>query len=171
MHRTIVQDAGVDGSALCLSCWHFRRQAFLENEFHVFCVCPEYAKPRQELLGSLGHAASLNTHDDMLALLSGSQPSVLAALGRFCVRSRQSRRKLKILLESYSQQVEVNSFACRRAAWKFKRRPTCRHGVLFSRIPPTGCKCMSSSFDESDWTEARFMPAQQQAADHCGRAV
>ena len=62
-------------------------------------------------------------------------------------------------LESINEQVENQSFAVRRAAWRFKRRSSCRHGVLFLRVPPGGCKCMAATSQESDWELARFMPS------------
>jgi len=51
-HIILARDAGVDCQSVCLSCWHFRREVFLEDELHVVCVCPEYRRARQELLNS-----------------------------------------------------------------------------------------------------------------------
>ncbi len=50
LHAALVDDAGIVGSSVCLACWHFRRLAVLEDEFHCVCVCPEHDKARQELV-------------------------------------------------------------------------------------------------------------------------
>ena len=67
---------------------------------------------------------------------------------------------LKIIFERLNDQVASKGFAVRRAAWKLKKRPCCRHGVLFSSLPEDGCKCMPTpSSLEADWEHAKFMPA------------
>ena len=154
-----VQDGGAQAGTVCLPCWHFRRQVFKETEYHVLCVCPEYSHARQQFLHSLGPNASLDTHSQMIQMLSSHSSDTLQQVGRYCVRVRQKRRKLKLMLESYSNEFEARSYSCKRVAWKIKRRPSCRHGVLFSHLPVGGCSCMSESYLEADWTHAKFMPA------------
>ena len=56
-------------------------------------------------------------------------------------------------------QVETKNFAAKKAAWRFKGKFTCRHGVLFSASPPGGCKCMCATSVPGDWQHARFMPS------------
>ena len=142
---------------MCLACWHFRREAFLENEFHVICACPEYTAARQEYIAS---GARLNQNADVIAALSCNSKSGAELIGKLCIRIRQKRRRLKLLLEHLSEAVANKSFACRRAAWRLRELPACRHGILFARMPAQGCNCMrieSSSAD--DWEGARFMPS------------
>ena len=67
---------------------------------------------------------------------------------------------IKVTLESLNEAVSKKSFAGKRAAWRFKGRACCRHGVLFTSMPVEGCKCMMiASSTDSDWEQARFMPA------------
>ena len=136
-----IQGALESTSAVCLPCWHFRRHAVLEDEFHILCACPEYSNMRQEFLLQSPDGTTLDTHTDMLQAFSGQR--LQEAMGNFLHRVRQRRRKLKLLLERYDRQFAVQSYAVRRAAWRFKRRFACRHGVLFSVLPAGGCKCMS----------------------------
>jgi len=157
-HLTLVNDAAVDKSVVCLSCWQFRRQVSREDEYHLICVCPEYSRPRQELLSSLPEGRTLNTFTDVSWLLSGVDPLVMAALGRFCVRARQQRRQLRLLLERLNHKVETGSLIAKRAAWRLRRRPVCRHGVFFTALPPGGCKCLQATTTEADWENARLMP-------------
>ncbi len=158
-HLALTQDASVDSCSVCLSCWHFRRQAVLEDEFHLFCACPEYEKTRQELLNSLPDERHLNTFNDVVCLLSARDPPVFRGVARFCIRSRQRRRQLKLLLEQFSHQIETCSFPCKKAAWRLRRRPSCRHGVLFSSMPEHGCKCLAPKSSDADWALAKFMPS------------
>ena len=39
-HEIVAQDAGAEPGNVCMACWHFRRIAALEDEFHALCVCP-----------------------------------------------------------------------------------------------------------------------------------
>ena len=158
-HLEAVAEAGATCTTICLPCWHFRRDAHLEDEFHMICSCPEYDKPRLALKASLPPSGTLNSQADVLDLLSGSSEVALASFGRFCARARQIRRSLKLVLEQDSSNVERKAFSCKRVAWKLRRRPACRHGVLFTRLPAGGCKCMAPHSSEADWTDAKFMPA------------
>jgi hypothetical protein len=46
-----------------------------------------------------------------------------------------------------------------KAAWRFKGKYSCRHGVLFRSAPAGGCKCMSiSGSSDADWEHAVYMP-------------
>ena len=36
----LAEDAGVDGSRVCLDCWHSRREIYLEEELRVLMLCP-----------------------------------------------------------------------------------------------------------------------------------
>ena len=47
-HISIVQDTGIAADTLCLPCWHHRRDIFLDDEFHLVCVCPEYHRQRTD---------------------------------------------------------------------------------------------------------------------------
>ena len=144
---------------VCLACWHLRRYIVLEDEFHVLCSCPEYDKVRRALMHALAPDFHLNTLQDVLHLLSGATPSATEAFGIFLARARQTRRKLKLKLEDFSRTLEASSFAARRAAWRMRRKPACRHGVLFTRLPASGCRCMARSSEDADWQHAKFMPA------------
>ena len=141
---------------ICLACWHHRREAFFENDYHVLCVCPEDAAARQEFMSS---GIALDQHSDMMRALQCNNKAEAERLAKFLVRTRQIRRKLKVAFEKHNETVLKNSFAAKRAAWRLKGRPCCRHGVLFTRLPDSGCKCMTmSTSSESDWEHARFMP-------------
>ena len=157
-HREKAEEAGVNADSVCLHCWHFRREAALEDEFHVICVCPAYHRARAQLLSSLPPETTLNTSADMCQLFSSDDVQSLTALGRFLVSVRQTRRKSKLRLEHLSQRLQTRMFTVRKAVWHFKGRPSCRHGVLYTQLPPTGCKCMADSSLEADWQFAKFMP-------------
>jgi len=157
-HNTLTHDAAVNNSSVCLSCWHFRRNAFLEDEYHTLCVCPEYDKLRQDLLLGMPPGTTFDTWSGLLNVLSESSESALTTLGIFCTRLRQHRRHLKLLFERFNYKVETRSLNAKRAAWRMKRRPSCRHGVLFNKLPVSGCPCMDKDADPSVWDEARFMP-------------
>ena len=101
----------------------------------------------------------MNTYSDMLDALSGQSGQNLVALGSFLAQARQRRRRLKIQFERYSQQVSQQSFLVRKAAWRFKGKYSCRHGVLFGSAPAGGCKCMSIPISsDADWEHAVYMP-------------
>ena len=149
-------EAGCTENTVCLACWHHRREAFLENDFHVLCVCPEYSAARQDFIAASGIA--LNQNSDMMKALQCSHKADAEHLAKFLVRTRQIRRKLKVVFEKHHETVLKNSFAAKRAAWRFNWRACCRHGILFTRLPTGGCKCMTTSTSsESDWELARFM--------------
>ena len=101
----------------------------------------------------------MNTREDLCNLVSLGANDRGAAVGEFLVRIRQIRRKRKVYFESLSDKMLMKNFAGKRAAWRLRRRPSCRHGVLFTALPENGCKCMSLDSCEADWREARFMPA------------
>jgi hypothetical protein len=158
-HLRLTDDAGVTPSSVCLACWHFRRTAILEDEFHVVCVCPQYQRSRLQLSAHLPNSLTLNSRVDLCKLLSTSDAGILTAFGEYLVNVRQQRRKLKLNFERLDDRVRTKSFAVKRTAWRLKRRPSCRHGVLFSQLPIGGCKCMSAASSDEDWHYARFMPA------------
>jgi len=151
------RDSVTDVSSICLPCWHFRRVAVIEDEFHIMCSCPEYQGLRDELQSHTGIA--LNTQVDMMQALSGHDKSRTQAVGKFLFQLRQRRRKMKLLLERYNHQIETQAFAVRKAAWRFKGKHCCRHGVFFSQRPEGACKCMDvASSVASDWQYAQYMP-------------
>jgi len=157
-HLLRLQDVSISGDTVCLSCWHHRRSLHIEDEFHVMCCCPEYSRPRQELLASLPADGKLDTWQDIGQVLSGSCSPTLSAAARFCMRARQRRRQMKLLFERYRDKIECTGFVAKRAAWRMRGRPVCRHGVLFTRMPATGCKCLDPSSVSADWSSARYMP-------------
>ena len=110
-------------------------------------------------MSSLPPGFSLDNTQDVLRIFSGASPSVINALGVFLSRIRQIRRRLKLRLEQCNKQLESTSFHVKRAAWKWKKRPTCRHGILFSQLPPGGCQCMGLHSDPSVWKFVCYMPA------------
>ena len=149
-------EAGCEDNTVCLSCWHYRRKAFLENEFHVICVCPEYERARQDFIAT---GIPLNHTDDMMKIFRCSSKTEAEQVARFLVRTRQLRRKLKANLTILNETVLRKSFAAKRAAWRFKGHASCRHGVLFRTLPENGCRCMTmAGSSDHDWEQARFMP-------------
>ena len=123
----------------------------------MLCVCPEYSAARQDFLAE---RSTLNTYADMMAALSCNYTADAERLGALLIRMRQERRKLKSVLERLNEQIVTRAFAARRAAWKLRKKPSCRHGVLFTSLPTNGCKCMSlSSSSAADWEHEQFMPA------------
>ena len=159
IHLDIVRDAGVVDTTVCLACWHYRRSVFLEDEFHVACICPEYSRARNHLLANLPADMSLDSYADLCSMISHPDPKVTSLVAEFLWTARQHRRKLKLIFERLDNRYLTKNFACKRAAWRFHRKPSCRHGVLFSQLPESGCKCMSSSSTEADWQDARYMAA------------
>ena len=96
----------------------------------------------------------------MIKILSSQDMQLTRKVGEFMVRVRQKRRHMKLKFEALNTAVLTRGFACRRAAWRFKKRFACRHGVLFIHAPTHGCKCMSiDESSDADWESARFMPA------------
>ena len=87
LHLSLARDADVNRASVCLACWHFRRQLFLEDEFHVACVCPAYGGARTDLLLHLGPTSPLNSGRQLLHALSGSDPPTFQAVGCFLVRA------------------------------------------------------------------------------------
>jgi hypothetical protein len=123
------------------------------------CVCPEYTSARQRLLSQLPEGTAISSYRDLLQLMSNSDRTVTNAFALFLTNVRQTRRKLKADFERINEQVCTKSFASKRAAWRLKGKPSCRHGVMFSALPHNGCKCLLPSTSPADWSQARFMPA------------
>ena len=123
------------------------------------CVCPEYVRARTSLLSQLPLGYTLNSVTDLCKLLSSGDASKMSAVGTFLVRARQTRRRLKNTLEQLNEKFNAQCFASERAAWRLKGKPCCRHGVLFTEFPPAGCKCMNTDSADSDWANAKYMPA------------
>ena len=96
---------------------------------------------------------------DLLALMSCSDAPALTLFGQFLVEVRQRRRKLKLTFERFENRVCTQSFACKRIVWRWRGKPSCRHGVLFTQLPADGCKCMSPVTCLEDWQHAHYMPA------------
>ena len=144
---------------VCLPSWHFRRQAVLEDEFHVACVCPSYQRARQAFLNKTPPDVALNRQLDLCRLLSLGDTVYSEALGQFLLSVRQTRRKLKVDFERFNDRVCTRSFSCKRVAWRLRGKYCCRHGVLFRHPPTHGCKCMSPSLLDEDWSHAASMPA------------
>ena len=161
-----VLEAGGAANTICLACWHHRREAFLEDEFHVLCVCPEYAGARRDFIIT---GATLNHHLDMMQILQCRNKVQAEHLATFLIRTRQTRRKLKVEFESLNDAVTKKSFVAKRAAWRFRGRACCRHGVLFITMPLNGCRCMAvSNSTEGEWAQARFMPALNHLLEFVG---
>ena len=158
-HQAALRDAGSDRNTICFACWHRHRRVYLEDEFHCVSVCPEYSSSRQRLLCQLPAGTAINSYADLLQLMSSTDIAVTNAFALFLASVRQTRRKLKADLERINEQVCTKSFASKRVAWRLRGKPTCRHGVLFSALPPNGCKCLMSVTSPADWSQARFMPA------------
>ena len=131
----------------------------MEDEFHVLCVCPEYAKPRADLLDQLAEQFTLNSTNDLLQLISTCDAVTMRAVGSFLVRVRQTRRRLKNSFEQLNEKFNVHSFASKRVAWRLRGKASCRHGVLFAQLPASGCKCMNTDSTDMDWIHAKHMPA------------
>ena len=125
----------------------------------MICECPEYRQARADFLEVASPMHTLNTLSDILSVLSSSNHAVVQALGSFLARTRQARRRLKLQLEKHDKDFTVSCFSARRAAWRLRGKPSCRHGVLFSLLPVGGCRCMTPTAADTDWQGARFMPA------------
>ena len=147
---------------VCLACWHLRRISVQEDEFHIACVCPEYRNARRDLLTHLQPGVNLNCIKDLLDILSGNDTVALRAAAQFLLRALQTKRRQKLNLERLSSRLESASFAGKRAAWRLKRKPCCGHGVLFTKLPPLGCQCMSATTTPEAWQDACFMPSLDQ---------
>ena len=103
---------------------------------------------------------ALNNHLDMTQILQCTNKMQAEHLATFLIRTRQTRRKLKVEFESLNDAVTKKSFVAKRAAWRFRGRACCRHGVLFITTPLNGSRCMAvSNSTEGEWAQARFMPA------------
>ena len=156
-HRNQLEAFDENCSTVCLACWHFRREVYLENEQHILATCPEYMRARQQLAAALNREVA--THQDALEILVDSDKEHFQATARYLAQARQIRRRNKAIFESYQQQLTSKSFAAKRIAWRLKGKHACRHGVLFTRAPPSGCKCMATSSEAADWELACYMPA------------
>ena len=123
----------------------------------MICVFPEYPAACQQFLSSGG---AFDTKTDMIAALAYKSKAEGKQVGDALGRIRQTRRRLKLKFERFQETVLRKSFACRRAAWRLKRRASCPHGVLFTTLPANGCQCMNlQQSTDADWTLARLMPA------------
>ena len=129
-------------------------QVFLEDEFHMACVCPAYSTARTDFLRQLGPSYSLESLLQLLHVMSGCSSAVSQAAGCFLVRIRQIRRRRKLEFERLHRKTEVQCFSAKRIAWRMRRKQACRHGVLFTVAPLGGCKCMTPSAPELDWAQA-----------------
>lgn len=159
-HMERAREAEVGPEAVCMSCDHFHRQPALEDEFHAACVCPAYQRARLELSGALASGISLHSTSDLCKLLaSGKVPGRMTAVGTLLIHVRQTRRKSKSKFEQLDERLRNHSAAIRRTARRLRRRPSCRHGVLFTQLPSNGCKCMADTSTEADWQNTRCMPA------------
>ena len=95
----------------------------------------------------------------MLHLLSaGAASGNMDATAIFLIKVRQIRRRLQLKFERHQEQILKHGFIYKRAAWRLRGRPLCRHGVLFTRLPPNGCKCMHQHSLHEDWEHAAYMP-------------
>ena len=159
-HRpNLLLEDGRASDTVCLACWHNRRISVPEDEFHVACVCPEYCNARRDLMTQLPQGAALNTTQDLLDILSGNDAAAFRAAAQFLARARQTKRRQKLTFERLSSKLEATGFIGKRAAWRLKRKPCCRHGVLFTKLPPSGCQCMSTNTTHDAWQDACFMPS------------
>ena len=116
-HSSLINDSGTAPATVCLACWHHRRVMTLEDEFHITYVCPEYAQARNDLCSGLPEGQTLECQDDLLQLLSGSDPTLLCHLARFLARARQMHRALRLKFEIIEHEIQTKSFAAKRAAW------------------------------------------------------
>ena len=110
---------------------------------------------------------NLSCTKDLLHILSGNDTVAVQAAAQFLARARQTKRRQKLIFERLSLRLESVSFAGKRAAWRLKRKPSCRHGILFAKLPPSGCQCMSVNPTSGAWQDACFMPS----LDHELKAV
>ena len=124
----------------------------------MLCVCPEYDKARRSLTAEA--QVSLDSPTDMLNLLSFTAASgKMDLVGCFLTKIRQTRRRIKVKFEQHQETTLKHGFIYKRAAWKLRRKPVCRHGVMFTQLNSDGCKCMSEHSIPEDWIHAVFMPA------------
>jgi len=164
--RAALTAARVDeASRVCISCWHFRREAFLENEAHVCMQCPQYAALRDELRRALTGNLSqrlfgMNSdHDKLMALLGSQSPADWEALGSFLGRVRQARRKVRAQFEVMETKLDRCSFVSKRLAWRHRGLFVCRHGAFFAAAQGRTCPCLSpEAADHTVWRHARLMP-------------
>ena len=103
----------------------------------------EYRIARREWLTQLPQGVTLNTTKELLDILSGNDAAAFRAAAQFMARARQTKRRQKLAFERLSSRLEATGFVGKRAAWRLKRKPCCRHGVFFTELPPSGCPCMS----------------------------
>ena len=120
---------------------------------------PRIRQSTQRLDRSSSVRQVLSTFAGFCKLLATDDTAKLLAVCSFLVRVRQTRRRLKTTFEQLNEKFITQNFASKRTAWRLKGKPTCRHGVLFTHLPPTGCKCMEPNSDDSDWQHAKYMPA------------
>ena len=88
----------------------------LENEFHVPCVCPEYAQARRDLTDRLQLGRLLNTCDGFCQLLATDDTHKLSVVCNFLIRARQTRRRLKTTFEQLNEKFITLNFASKHTA-------------------------------------------------------
>ena len=94
----------------------------------------------------------------MLALLGTHSQHDWQAIGLFCYRLRQHRRKMAIALAQMQSTRNRRSFTTLKAAWRGQGNRVCRHGVFFTKDQTQGCPCLLKSFPDSAWHNAKYMP-------------
>ena len=153
----------VEPSRVCIHCWHFHRQMVTESEGHALFECSRYKRERAKCFDDISETTKLGLdsapsgeHKLMLALGSYSDKE-WNALGCFCGRVRQSRRRLRQLFIGMTRRLEKQSYAVQKHGWQARGRFVCRHGVFFRYWK--ACPCLTSdSHDHSAWADAEKMP-------------
>ena len=126
--------AGVEPYRVCLTCWHFNRRVFLDNEAHVFWQCEHLKAAQEQLLQALSPdtleaiSEAQNDSQRLLALLGSQIQADWQAIGLFCYRLRQRRRKMAAALAQVQSTRNRRGFATMKAAWRGRGNKVCRHG-------------------------------------------
>jgi hypothetical protein len=163
-HRTQVAEAGVEPSRVCLHCWHIHREAYLEDEAHVFITCPAYERQRRDLMTdtSAESVANMNAANPgipkMQSMLDSRSRQDWQAIGRFLARVRQIRRKMKKAMQLRCEMRLAQDIRAVMRQWRREGKYACRHGVLYDTWSPIECPCLGPE-SQADWSHAVLMPA------------
>ena len=165
-HMSRLTSLGLEGSRVCLHCWHCDRSLHLEDEAHMVTSCGLYRGQRSDLLNELTESASVSyssagSQDGKLAaLISSIAPQDWRAFGKFLSRARQLRRKMRTSMQRRYADSERRSFESCKPKWKREGKYVCRHGVFYE--VQVACACLDLS-SEADWSSAVLMPVIDEA--------
>ena len=101
--------------------------------------------------------------EKLRGLMSSNIPDDWCAFGRFLARARQARRRLRSQMETLRNKVITKSYVTRKAVWRLRGGRVCAHGVFWSQEQGPTCPCMTTETETSMWTNAKFMPALDEA--------